>query len=249
MYIMYVDESGDPGISGYSSPHFILSGLIISQDNWNKNLDHLKKFRGVIKETYGLNKRTEIHASELIRIKKIKEYQKIRKSDRINILRDYASQIPVIFSEARVINICLRTTDFTTSGEIQETAWRRLIERYDTFLKKTVKDKGIIVSDDTDSTRIMLLMRKMRISNSVKSPFGPDSFNAITDNIIEDIFQRSSHHSFFIQTVDIITQLLYRMEYPKGSLRKFGIEKQFIKLSPILLKEASKNDPLGIVRK
>lgn len=32
MYIMYVDESGDSGISSSSSPHFILSGLIIESD-------------------------------------------------------------------------------------------------------------------------------------------------------------------------------------------------------------------------
>jgi hypothetical protein len=39
------------------------------------------------------------------------------------------------------------------------------------------------------------------------------------------------------------------MEYPKGSLKKFGLEHQFKKLEPILLKQASKNDEFGIVRK
>ncbi|MEX1014236.1 MAG: DUF3800 domain-containing protein, partial [Candidatus Paceibacterota bacterium] len=95
MYFLYVDESGDPGSSGYSSPHYILSGLIISQQNWTTYLDRLKKFRKALKNTYGLNQRTEIHASELIRINKIKEYRKIYKTDRINILRDYVGQIPL----------------------------------------------------------------------------------------------------------------------------------------------------------
>ncbi|MEX1013990.1 MAG: DUF3800 domain-containing protein, partial [Candidatus Paceibacterota bacterium] len=95
MYFLYVDESGDPGNTGYSSKHYILSGLIISQQNWTTYLDRLKTFRKALKSTYGLNQRTEIHASELIRINKTKEYRKIYKTDRINILRDYVGQIPL----------------------------------------------------------------------------------------------------------------------------------------------------------
>ena len=62
MHIMYVDESGDPGIDKYSSPHYILSGLIISENDWKEYLNRLKTFRKSLKEQYGLNQRTEIHA-------------------------------------------------------------------------------------------------------------------------------------------------------------------------------------------
>ena len=41
MHLMYVDESGDPGTKGFASPHFILSGLIIHQDDWDKYLERL----------------------------------------------------------------------------------------------------------------------------------------------------------------------------------------------------------------
>jgi hypothetical protein len=67
-------------------------------------------------------------------------------------------------------------------------------------------------------------------------------------NILEDPFSRSSHHSYFIQTTDVISHLLYRKEYPKGSLKKYNLDKVFELLEPILIKKASKNDPLGIVR-
>ncbi|MEZ4826097.1 MAG: DUF3800 domain-containing protein [Bacteroidia bacterium] len=246
MYLCYVDESGDPGIHQYSSPHYILSGLVVAQEDWDKYLH--KAFRKSLKEKYGLNQRTEIHSSELIRINKLDEYRKISKSNRINILRDYCSQIPLIFDTAKVINICLKRENYQLTGEIQQVAWSRLIQRFDTYLKKTVKEKGIIISDDTDSQKIMTLMRKMRVYNPTPSHF-QGTYNAPTDSIIEDIFQRSSHHSYFIQTVDVITHALYRKEYPKGSLKKYGLEYQFKKLEPILLKEASKNDEYGIVRK
>lgn len=248
MHILYTDESGDPGVGPHSSPHFILSGLIVSQHNWDKYLQRLKAFRKSLKNQYNLNQRTEIHANELIRIKSISEYTRIRKTDRINILKDYCSQIPLIFDDTRIINICIRKADHPTTTNFNVLAWNRLIQRYDTFLKKVGKDKGIIVSDDTDGASIMNLLRRMRVYNPVPSYFS-SSHQAPTDSIIEDLFQRSSQHSYFIQTVDVISHLLYRKEYPKGSLKKYGLEYQFSKLDPILLKEASKHDPYGIVRK
>lgn len=244
---MYVDESGDPGNSGFSTDHFILSGLIVFQDDWDNYLSRLKTFRKNIKSQYNLNQRTEIHSAELIRPNKIQEYKLIHKTNRINILRDYCTQIPIIFDNAKVINICIKKSEHI-GIDIFELAWSRLLQRFDTYLKKTANDKGIIIADDTDSRKLMSLHRKMRIFNPIPSHF-EGSYNSPIDNILEDVFSRSSHHSYFIQTVDVIVHTLYRREYPKGSLKKFSIEYQFQKIQPILLKEASKNDDLGIVRK
>jgi len=249
MYLMYVDESGDPGLHQYGSPHYILSGLIVHQNEWTKCLSRLKIFRNVLKEKYGLNKRMEIHATELIRINKLKAYSTITKSKRLEILKTYSEQIPVIFDTCKVINICLNKQEFSTTKDIQVLAWNRLIQRYDTFLKKSGNDKGIIIADDTDSLIINKLLRKMRIYNPVNSHFTQSSYNAPADNILEDLIQRNSDNSYFIQTVDVIAHCLYRKEFPKGSLRKFGIHNYFNKIEQVLLKEASKTDPLGIVRK
>lgn len=163
-------------------------------------------------------------------------------------MKQYCQQIPIIFDNAKVINICLEKKNYDTPEQVQLTAWNRLVQRYDTYLKKEGKDKGIIISDDTDGIRIMRLLRKMRIYNPVPSNYS-SSRNIPTDNILEDLFQRSLHHSYFIQTVDVIAHLFYRKEHPKGSLKKFRLEKQFDKLEPILLKKAAKSDPHGIVRK
>ena len=141
MYLMYVDESGDPGVSKYGSKHYILSGLIIYSDNWIELLNRMKILRKKIKEDYGLLFRTEIHASELIRINKTKEYSKIRKSKRIQLLKDFAIEIPRIFSNEKIINICLHKDEFPNKEEFQTLAWSRLIQRYDIFLKKNGNKK------------------------------------------------------------------------------------------------------------
>ncbi len=247
MYIMYVDESGDPGKHPQSSPHFILSGLIFNQNNWDKYLTRLKSFRKSLKLKYGLNQRTELHTAELIRVQKIEEYKKINKTNRLNIIKDYCAEIPLIFDTAQILNVCIKI-DEHPDEDIFNLAWSRLLQRYDTFLKKVGNDKGIVVADDTDSIKLMSLQRKMRMYNPTPSHF-TGTYNAPIDSILEDTFSRPSHHSYFLQSVDVVAHTLYRMEYPKGSLKKFGLEHQFKKLEPILLKQASKSDEYGIVRK
>ncbi len=112
---MYVDESGDPGpYQSNNSQHYILSGLIIHEEGWRDALSKLKEFRQFIKKTYGLLLKNEMHTVELIRIKKITEYRKIKKADRIKILELFLQNIPIIFSTSRIINICLDKKIFQT---------------------------------------------------------------------------------------------------------------------------------------
>lgn len=244
---MYVDESGDPGVSAGGSKHFILSGLILHQDEWDKYLQRLKSFRKAIKTTYDLNQRTEIHAAELVRPKKLEEYKKITKTNRIKILTDYSNQIPVIFNDAFILNICIDKGNYPIGSSVFELGWKRLLQRYDTFLKKDAKDKGIVISDATDSLKLMHIHRKMRVYNPIPSLY-TGFRNLPTDNIIEDILPGLSHHSYFIQTVDVLAYILYNREYPKTSLKKFNMDRLFDNVEPILLKKASSNDPMGIVR-
>ena len=155
--------------------------------------------------------------------------------------------MPLIFDTAKVINVSIKISEHP-GVDIFNLSWSRLLQRFDTFLKKVGNDKGIVVADDTDSLKLMSLQRKMRLYNPTPSHY-TGTYNAPIDSIIEDIFSRSSHHSYFLQSVDVVAHTLYRMEYPKGSLKKFGLEHQFKKLEPILLKQASKNYEFGIVRK
>jgi hypothetical protein len=144
--------------------------------------------------------------------------------------------------------VCFNKAD-VQSENIQLLAWNRLIQRFDAFLKRKENAKGFIISDDTNSMVLNKLVRKMRVENPVISHFVGTGYHLPTNNIIEDIFERRSLDSYFIQTVDVIAHCLYRMEHPKGSLRKFGVHHFFTNLEPVLLKEASRNDELGIVRK
>lgn len=249
MYLMYVDESGDPGNKEGSSPHYILTGIIIRYSDWSTYLDRLKKFRVYLQNKYGLPIYTEIHASELVRIKKIKAYRKITKSNRVNILKECSMYLPRIFSNCRIINVCFDKTKMPAIANFQELAWDRLIMRYNAYLKYSVKDEGSIYADESSEILIRNKLRKMRIHNLVKSKYNGGSYNAPVKRIIEDVFHRDSKLSYFIQMVDVAAFLLYSNEYPKGATKKYNLDLLFYNLEEKLLLAASPNDKYGIVRK
>jgi Protein of unknown function (DUF3800) len=248
MYIMYVDESGDPGNKDGSTEHYILSGFIIKYSDWSKSLSLLKRFRKHLQKEYELPVSVEVHAKELVRINKIQQYRKIHKSNRIKILKEYLKYLPKMFPDARIINICIKKSEFKKIQNFTELAWKRLITRYDSYLKRTVRDEGIIISDDSNEKFIRNLLRKMRVFNPTPSRFG-SSYNAKITRVIEDVIHRKSNLSYFIQTVDVIAFSLYNKEFPKGSLKKYSMNNIFDMLDPILLKQASSSDSMGIVRK
>ena len=254
MHLLYVDESGDPGAyNGHNSPHYILTGIIVAQNDWSSILQKLKNFKSRCKDEYGLPIGIEIHAAELIRINKQQVYKQIKKRKRILMLQEFCQQIPVIFAQCKVINICIDKENHSDQADYEELAWKRLIQRFDTYLKKSAKDLGMIVSDDTNEPMVRKLVRMMRVYNPVPARYptkdGKSYRQVPVDNIIEDPVMRSSDKSYFIQAADAIAHCLYRKEYPKGSLKKYRIELFFDNIIPILLKAAATYDKNGIVRK
>ena len=92
MFLMYVDESGDVGMSPKSpSRYFVLSGLVVHELRWADYLDQLINFRRALKAKFGFRLREEFHASQLINTPGA--LGRIKKHDRLEILRLYADQL------------------------------------------------------------------------------------------------------------------------------------------------------------
>lgn len=49
MYLLYVDESGDTGHVNSPTKHFVLSALVIHEDQWLNILDDLVHSEGILK--------------------------------------------------------------------------------------------------------------------------------------------------------------------------------------------------------
>ncbi len=236
MYFLYVDESGDPGrYTGSNTPHFILSGLLVAEQDWAAGLARMLAFREAVKDTTGLAKKIEFHSSELIRPHKLEAYKAIHKSVRVRLLKSFIAQLPAFFPSGRILSVCLDKQQLITESNYQELAWRRLLRGFDDFLRSQGQ-LGIVVSDDTNEPALRVLFRAMRKESQ-----------PITA-ILEDVVCRQSIHSYYVQAVDAIAFCLYQQEYGRGSTRKFDLHQLFKTLDGLLLKEAAPLDPQGIIR-
>lgn len=236
MYFLYVDESGDPGrYTGSNTPHFILSGLLVAEQDWAPGLARMLAFREAVKDATGLAKKIEFHSSELIRPHKLEAYKAIHKSVRVRLLKSFIAQLPAFFPSGRILSVCLDKQQLTTESNYQELAWRRLLRGFDDFLRSQGQ-LGIVVSDDTNEPALRVLFRAMRKESQ-----------PITA-ILEDVICRQSIHSYYVQAVDAIAFCLYQQEYGRGSTRKFDLHQLCKTLDGLLLKEAAPLDPQGIIR-
>ncbi|MFN3664664.1 MAG: DUF3800 domain-containing protein [Sediminibacterium sp.] len=221
MYLMYVDESGDPGISEGSSEHYILTALVIYHTEWEQSLSNLKRFRRQIQELYGLDTHTEIHATELLRIKKQEAYKSIPKAKRIQVLKRYAESLPEIFPNAVLLTVNHIKQFDKSDDTIPEKAWQELLVKYQQFLSGK-KEKGMLIADEGNERRLRNMLRNLRKEISL-------------NQVIEDFSHRSSKASYFIQTVDVIAFLLYKKTYPKGSAKKYNLDLLFDRFSALVL--------------
>jgi hypothetical protein len=261
MYFMYVDESGDPGFPDPDKPpemqpsqHYILTGFIIPAEEWRNYLTAIVDIRKQLKTQFGLPVRTELHGAELINprgnlIYKSAFRHRRARTDCYHVsLSSFCARLP----RAKIVNIHVnkrnpRYPSTVTVDDLEELAWSRLAQRFQTYLQKTSGNSlGMIFADETNEVKIRRLIRKMRVYNPVPSQFGGSLSMPIT-NIVEDPVMRNSEHSYFVQIADLTSHALYRKLYPKGSYRQYNVDKLFDLLDGILLKEASRSDAQGIV--
>lgn len=257
MYLMYVDESGDPGAI---SPvrHFILSGLIIPATDWQESFERHHQMRRHLKTTYGFPVRAELHGASLVdtRYGDSNVRNLGGRITRMKLFQDVMQSLVGVFPTAKTFSVYVDKDAAFQSNYRRENyltlAWNYLLNRYHRFLEHNCDNApGVVISDDSASSTIRSLMRKMRVYNPLPSHYDPRGFyNAPVRTIIEDPFFRESQHSYFVQIADIISHSLYRKLYVKGSYRRYNLHKFYDYLDPIILKTATSKDPLnmGIVR-
>ena len=256
---MYVDKSGDPGLFDPNatqgqkpSEHFILSGVVVPSEEWRNYLSALVNIRRALKDTYNLPVRAELHGSELINprstdsaLGRIKGRHK-----RVRLYSDFLRLVAAELKKVRIINVYAdKAKKMPGAGNDWDTlCWTRLIQRFHTFLQKSKHGaQGLVFSDECNEAKVRKLLRKMRVFNNVPSHFGGSYADPVV-TIVEDPIIRNSENSFFVQIADMTAHALYRLEKRKPSLKKYNVDRLFHHVEPLLLKEAGRSDPLGIVR-
>jgi hypothetical protein len=256
MYLMYVDESGDPG---RTSPvrHFVLSALVIAACDWRESFDRHHQMRRYLKDTYGYPVRAELRAAALIDTRRGgSEVRRLKgRRARMQLYRDVMERIPAVFPTAKTFSVYVDKDGLETSGYARENcltlAWEYLVTRYHNHLMHDRDGApGLVVADHAADATVRALLRKMRVYNPVPSRFHSAPRNLAVRTIIEDPVFRRSEHSYFVQMADMIAHSVYRKLYVKGSLRQYNVHRYYDYLDDIILKSVTRKDPLamGIVR-
>jgi hypothetical protein len=249
---MYIDESGDSGLVNSPKRYFVLTGLIVHETKWQTSLDELINFRRQLKQKFGIKLREELHAYELI--SRPKELARIKKHERLAIIRDFANKLALI-TDIQLINIVIDKNGKPNSYDVFEKAWTALIQRFENTLQRGnfsnpahSHEHGIILPDHTDNKKLTQLLRKMRHYNPVPSQIqNSSSRNLVLTRIAEDPNFRDSAHSYFVQATDLVAYLLQQMYEPNQYMKKKSGHNYFKRLDPVLCKVACNKNPLGIV--
>jgi hypothetical protein len=250
MYLMYVDESGDPGMGGSPTDYFALSGLVVHETQWRPLLDHLVAFRRRMNGAFGLKLREEIHSAHFIN--KPGTLKRIKRNDRLTILRHFADEIAK-FPHISVINVVVRKTTKKPDFDPFEKAWQTLLQRFENTLQNNNfplplhnSEHGTIFADGLPQPKLRLVMRRMRRFNPIPSQFAGNR-NIPATRIVEDPNYRDSTSSLIIQAADLVAFVLYQHLAPNSYMKKNGGSNYINRLDPVLCHVAARNNRLGIV--
>ncbi len=241
MYLMYVDESGDPGTLNSPTRYFVLSAVILHESYWWNILQDLVEFKRSLKERYGLLMKEEIHASEFV-TGRPKFKNNISRNDRLDLLKkvlDWLNGRP----DLSVMSV---RVDKTVNHDPFERAWQLLIQRFEnTLFHKNFpgpfnNDKGMVIADNTNGTKLVKLIRRMRHYNPIPNmmQYGAGNRNMPLRSIIEDPSFRDSGHSLVLQMVDVIAYFARQVYEPNKYVREKGARTFYGRLSQVINRHA-----------
>lgn len=260
MRIAYYDESGDDGYPDSSSKYFVLTALYLHYLNWEDVLRQLVEFRRQIKASYGLPLKLEFHTSAFLKKKKPYTGYGLTSQDRLDIIGDYCDVIASL--ELKIVNVVIVKDKIEMADyRVLDKALQFSIQRIQNDLRPTEnpENKFVIITDDGRHTAMRKTSRRMRRINFVPSRFGGESMRIDISTLIEDPLPKNSAQSYFIQTADLISFVVYLYTcQAQGNpnivarrIRNFigptEIMDWMDRLMPSLNVQASRSDAYGVV--
>lgn len=238
MHLIYIDDSRDEQLC-------VFSALAIPVAEWHQAFEQVRDFRRAIKTAYGIFVYKELHAWKFVSGRGRISNRIVTKGQRCAIFKDALSmtaQLP----GARVFNAV-----FPKAAD--ETAFEWLLNRIDRAMQAW-DSHALLVCDEGKETIYTRLVRRMYVYNPIPSQFGhwtgtgQSWKNIPLSRIVEDPFFKDSQQSYFIQLADFAAYALLRQENQLPSKNRYGLHEAFDELEPILVTEATRKDPRGIIR-
>lgn len=215
--IVYCDETGDDGLNTISSRDFILTTIYMASSSWQNNYNKIKDLRKRLKDEYGFHISQEMHTKHFLTDKNPYRSYNWSNEQKIEILKAYTVLISSL--DISVVNVVIDKTKINRPDyHILENALTYNIQRIENDSKGNwnflmITDKGRIAP-------MRKTARAIRSYNPIQSQFG-GYVNKPIKNMIEDVLDKDSKESYFIQICDFISyfvHLYYKTHYEKLSL-------------------------------
>lgn len=238
MHLIYADESMDETLC-------VISALEVPSGSWQDAFRHVREWRRGIRKSDGIYVYKELHAWKFVSGRGDISDRIVTKTRRCEIFKE-GLQLLASMEGIKVFNAVApvgRRVD----------AFERLLNRINRTMEAW-DSRCIMIVDQGYEREYTRLSRKLHVYNPIPSnkgmwvDTGMATKNFPIERVIEDPFFKRSDQSYFIQFADFCSYSLLRREHPLPSKTKYGLDKAFAKLSPILVVQASKTDPEGIIR-
>ncbi|MBI2803641.1 MAG: DUF3800 domain-containing protein [Planctomycetes bacterium] len=209
-YLLYVDESGDPGRHG--SSHLILAGAALFEGKW---LPLEKDLRMLIDRFFPVPpKPTEIHLAELRQGRGV--FRSLTKGERTALLNEFC-QVATNLIETELTCFAViadKAHWFASNGgktgdDLYAEMFEDLSSRFDLYLRRRYAEgapsKGIIIADPHKASLCEALKSQQRLFQRQGHRW--DALH----NLIETVFFLDSHESPGLQLADLTSYAVWRL--------------------------------------
>ena len=204
--IAYFDETGDDGINNSPTDLFVLTSMCIETCNWQKNFDHIRAFRQQLKEKYGFHISQEMHTKKFVQNKNPYRDYKWNDEKRLDMLRAYTMLISEL--DISIINVIINKKKLVKNDlNVLETALTYNIQRIDN--NSSGDWNYFIITDPGRIAPMRKTARKIRAYNPITSMYSSQKNNQPIQYMVEDIFEKDSRESYFVQICDFVSYFVF----------------------------------------
>lgn len=242
-YIAYFDETGDDGVTTTSSDHFILTGLYMPAESWQRNFNLMRSLRKELRDKYGFHVTEEMHTKHFLTDKNPYRNYKWTKEVKQEIIKAFT--LTIADMDLKIVNAIIDKTRFKDGNyHVLENALKYNIQRIEN--DSNGEWDYVIITDEGRIAPMRKTARAIRAFNPIQSKYSYGFVNQPITNMIEDILEKNSAESYFIQICDFVSffvHLYFKKEYRNEELpRRVGnvIDSVFVKRVMATLKKSGR---------
>lgn len=203
--IVYMDETGDDGANTSSSNYFVLTSMYMPADSWQNNYDIIKSLRKYLKKQYGLHSTEEMHTKHFVTDKDPYRKYEFTITQRQEILRLFTKCITRL--DVKFVNVIIDKTKISNEMNILDTALTYSIQRVENDSNGSWN--YLVITDKGRLKPMRQTARRIRKFNMVPSHFSGQTQNKPIKYLIEDIIEKDSAESYFIQLCDFVSYFVF----------------------------------------